>query len=131
MSRPIIRSKSKGSTMKNLIKTATLVLASAVSVGAHAAGNIEAGKAAAQKYNCFTCHGQDYNTPIDPAYPKLAGQHRDYLEHALIAYQRGANATNGRGNAIMAGQAKQLSKQDVQNISAYLASLPGSLVIRK
>lgn len=117
--------------MEKMFKIATLALAAAISAGAHAAGNIEAGKAVAQKYNCFTCHGQDYNTPIDPAYPKLAGQHRDYLEHALIAYQRGANATNGRGNAIMAGQAKQLSKQDVQDIAAYLASLPGSLVIRK
>lgn len=131
MSRHIILSKNKGSTMKNLFNTAILVLASAVSVSAHAAGDIAAGKAAAQKYNCFTCHGQDYNTPIDPSYPKLAGQNQDYLKHALIAYQRGSNGANGRGNAIMGGQAKQLSKQDVENISAYLASLSGSLVVRK
>jgi cytochrome c553 len=117
--------------MKNLFKTAILVLASAVSLGAHAAGDIAAGKAAAQKYNCFACHGQDYNTPIDPSYPKLAGQHRDYLEHALIAYQRGGDGPNGRGNAIMGGQAKQLNKADIQNIAAYLSSLKGSLVVRK
>ncbi|WP_132258964.1 c-type cytochrome [Paucimonas lemoignei] len=117
--------------MKNLFKTAILALASALAVSAHAAGDIEAGKAAAQKYNCFTCHGQDYNSPIDPSYPKLAGQHQDYLKHALIAYQRGGNAPNGRGNAIMGGQAKQLSKQDVENIAAYLASLQGTLVLRK
>lgn len=117
--------------MNNTFKAAILVFASVISLGAQAAGDIEAGKAASQKYNCFTCHGQDYNTPIDPSYPKLAGQHKDYLEHALIAYQRGAKGPNSRSNAIMEGQVKQLSKQDVQNIAAYLSSLPGSLVVRK
>ncbi|RJG01660.1 c-type cytochrome [Noviherbaspirillum sedimenti] len=117
--------------MKNMFKIAVLVLASAIAQGAQAAGDIEAGKVAAQKSNCFTCHGQDYNTPIDPSYPKLAGQHKDYLENAMIAYQRGTSGLSGRGNAIMAGQAKQLSKKDIQNIAAYLHSLPGTLVVRK
>ncbi|HYD79195.1 MAG TPA: cytochrome c [Paucimonas sp.] len=103
---------------------------SAVSFNAVAGGNIEAGKAAAEKFNCASCHGKDYNSPIDPSYPKLAGQHKDYLEHALIAYQRG-DGPNGRSNAIMGGQAKQLSKQDIKDIAAYLHSLPGSLVLRK
>ena len=34
-----------------------------------AAGNIEAGKAAAEKFNCASCHGKDFQSPIDPAYP--------------------------------------------------------------
>jgi len=106
------------------------VLFAGVSFNA-AAGDIEAGKAAAAKYNCASCHGADYNSPVDPSYPKLAGQHADYLEHALKAYQRGANATNGRGNAIMGGMAKPLSKKDISDIAAYLSSLPGSLVVRK
>jgi len=49
----------------------------------------------------------------------------------LIAYQRGASAANGRGNAIMGGMAKPLSKTDIKDISAYLSSLPGALVVRK
>ncbi len=106
------------------------LLALALSVNAFA-GNVEAGKAAAQKYNCAACHGADYNTPVDPSYPKLAGQHVDYLKHTLKAYQRGANASNGRGNAIMGGMAKPLSAKEIDDISAYLASLPGSLVVRK
>lgn len=116
--------------MKSIAITAFAALA-ALSLSAHAAGDIAAGKAAAEKYNCASCHGKDYNTPIDPGYPKLAGQHRDYLEHALVAYQRGADGANGRGNAIMAAQAKPLSRQDINNIAAYLNSLPGSLVLRK
>jgi cytochrome c553 len=49
----------------------------------------------------------------------------------LIAYQRGATGANGRGNAIMAGMAKPLSKTEIRDIAAYLSSLPGSLVNRK
>lgn len=104
---------------------------SALSFNAFAGGDIEAGKAAVQKFQCASCHGADFNSPVDPAYPKLAGQHQDYLEHALIAYQRGGEIMNGRSNAIMGGMAKQLSKKDVQDIAAYLHSLPGSLVLRK
>ena len=117
--------------MKKILAGAALVAMSAVSVSAFARGDIEAGKAAAQKYNCFSCHGQDYNTPIDPSYPKLAGQHEDYLEHSLLAYQRGGKAVNGRGNAIMGAQVKPLSRQDIRNIAAYLSSLPSQLVVRK
>ena len=102
-----------------------------VSSQALAGGNAEAGKAAAQKYNCAACHGADYKSPIDPSYPKLAGQHQDYLEHALTAYQRGAEGANGRGNAVMGAQAKNLSHDDVRNIAAYLHALPGSLVLQK
>lgn len=103
---------------------------SAVSFGASAAGNIDAGKALAEKYSCAACHGKDYNSPIDPSYPKLAGQHRDYLAHALIAYKRGDSA-NGRSNAIMTGQVKPLTNKDIQDLAAYLHSLPGTLSVKR
>jgi cytochrome c553 len=117
--------------MKKTLACAAALVASAISFSAFAAGDVEAGKAAAEKYNCFACHGKDYNTPIDPSYPRLAGQHRDYLEQAMIAYKRGSDGPNGRGNAIMGAQVKPLSKQDIQNIAAYLHGLPSGLVLRK
>ncbi|MDB5839818.1 MAG: cytochrome c [Herminiimonas sp.] len=117
--------------MKTIFASMIILASCALSVNAHAAGKVDAGKAAADKFNCASCHGKDYNTPIDPSYPKLAGQHRDYLEQALVAYQRGGDGANGRGNAIMGAQAKPLSRQDIQNIAAYLHSLPGNLVLRK
>jgi cytochrome c553 len=117
--------------MKKIFACAVAAMASAISFNAFAAGNVEAGKAATEKYNCFACHGKDYNTPIDPSYPKLAGQHKDYLEQAMIAYKRGSDGPNGRGNAIMGAQVKPLSRQDIQHIAAYLNSLPGALVLRK
>lgn len=116
--------------MKKIIAMLVTLIACGTSINA-VAGNVAAGKAAAQKYNCAACHGADYNSPVDPSYPKLAGQHADYLEHALVAYQRGANAGNSRANAIMGGMAKPLTPVEVKDIAAYLASLPGSLVLRK
>jgi cytochrome c553 len=114
----------------NKMNSLLVALLACVSMNVSAA-DAEAGKAAVAKYNCASCHGADFNSPIDPSYPKLAGQHADYLEHALIAYQRGVSAANGRGNAIMGGMAKPLSKTDIKDIAAYLSSLPGALVVRK
>jgi cytochrome c553 len=74
--------------------------------------------------------GKDFNTPIDPSYPKLAGQHKDYLEHALKTYKRG-DAAYGRSNAIMTGQVKPLSNQDIKDLAAYLHSLPGNLATHR
>ena len=113
--------------MKKLFALAAPLLAVSLSASA---GDVEAGKAAVAKFNCASCHGADFNSPIDPTYPKLAGQHQDYLAHALTAYRRGTGS-NSRSNPIMGPLAKQLSDADIQNIAAYLHSLPGSLVIRK
>jgi cytochrome c553 len=90
---------------------------------AHAAGAADAkkGEQLAQQ-QCASCHGKDFATPVDPTYPKLAGQYVDYLEKALRDYQTGA-----RKNAIMAGLAKPLSRDDIRNLSAYLAGLSGPL----
>lgn len=71
---------------------------------------------------CAACHGKDGNTPIDPSYPRLAGQHRDYLEHSLLDYR-----AERRKNLIMGPQAKMLSRDDIRNLAAYYASLPGTL----
>jgi cytochrome c553 len=109
--------------MKKLI---IALIAGAVSLNAFASGDLAKGEALAKKYNCASCHGADFKTPIDPGYPKLAGQHADYLAHALTAYKRGGKAY-GRNNPIMAGMAQPLSDTDMADISAYLSSLPSNL----
>jgi cytochrome c553 len=115
------------------MKRLTLALAAgALSLNALAAsGDAANGALLAKKYNCASCHGADYKTPIDPSYPKLAGQHADYLTHALVAYKRGGKGPNGRNNAIMAGMAQPLSDKDMADIAAYLHGLPGPLVVRR
>lgn len=109
-----------------------MVFAMAASVQA---ADLSAGKAAYEKFNCASCHGADAKTSTMPAYPVLAGQHADYLAHALRAYQRGtANApasANIRKNAIMGAMATPLQPVDIENIAAWLANLPSPLAIRK
>jgi cytochrome c553 len=111
--------------MKKLI---IALVAGVFSLSAYAGGNVANGEALAKKYSCAACHGADFNKPVDPSYPKLAGQHPDYLAHALTAYKRGDGA-NGRNNAIMAGQVKPLSDKDIADLAAYLGSLPSTLHI--
>ena len=76
---------------------------------------------------CVTCHGANFSKPIDPAYPKIAGQHADYLVVALRAYAIEGNAVVGRGNPIMAGQVKQFKREELKALAQYIGSLPGEL----
>ena len=81
------------------------------------------------KANCASCHGADFNTPIDPTYPKLGGQHADYLFVALKAYKVDNNPKVGRNNAIMAGMAKQYTNAELKQLANYLASVEGNLKV--
>jgi cytochrome c553 len=93
------------------------------------AGDAARGEELVKKLACASCHGEGMNKPIDPSYPKLAGQYDDYLYVALKAYKTEGNPQVGRGNPIMAGMAKQLSNQDMKDIAAYIAQLPGELKV--
>jgi cytochrome c553 len=95
------------------------------------AGDVEAGKKLSEKYICASCHGPDLKHPIAPNYPKIAGQHEDYLYYALKSYKVDNHSQVGRGNAIMGGQAKQLTLAEMKDLAAYVASLPGDLVVKK
>ena len=91
--------------------------------GHAAAGETLAGtKQAATGQACVDCHGAAGNAPIDPSYPKLGGQYRDYLAHSLQMYRDGA-----RGNALMASQAKSLTDQQIADLAAYFGSQPSEL----
>ena len=79
------------------------------------------------KGNCASCHGDSFSKPIDPTYPKIAGQHSDYLYVALKAYKTEGNANIGRGNAIMGGVAKQFSNAELKELANYVGSLPTEL----
>ncbi|HZF81462.1 MAG TPA: c-type cytochrome [Rubrivivax sp.] len=76
---------------------------------------------------CVSCHGADYNKAIDPTYPKLAGQHADYLFAALRAYATEGKAQHGRSNAIMSAQVKQFKREELKAMANYLSTLPGEL----
>jgi len=117
------------------ISVAAVLFSVSAVLPVHAAGNVAAGKAVYDRINCASCHGADAKTSIDPGYPQLAGQHADYLIHALKAYRRGqsnaAPSANIRKNPIMGAFAVQLSDKDIEDVAAYLSSLPGNLAVRK
>jgi cytochrome c553 len=77
--------------------------------------------------NCASCHGANFSTPIDPSYPKLAGQYPDYLYAALRAYQVDHNAVLGRSNAIMMGMARPFKHAEIKALAQYISTLPGDL----
>jgi len=77
--------------------------------------------------NCASCHGANFSTPIDPSYPKLAGQYPDYLYAALKAYQTDHNAVLGRSNAIMMGMARPFKHAEIKALAQYISTLPGDL----
>ena len=76
---------------------------------------------------CASCHGANFSKPIDGTYPKIAGQHADYLYVALKSYQVQGKPYHGRSNAVMAGQVKQFTHAELKTLSQYLASLPSEL----
>lgn len=76
---------------------------------------------------CVSCHGDNFAKPIDPSYPKLAGQHADYLYVALKSYKIDKNPQVGRSNGVMAGMAKQFTNQELKALAGYIGSLEGDL----
>jgi cytochrome c553 len=108
----------------------TALLFSSISLAQ--AANAEKGKALVEKANCAACHGADLNTPILPVYPKLAGQHADYLYYSLRSYQvAGSNPQFGRNNAVMTSQAVAFSDADLKDMAAYISKLPGNFVVKR
>jgi cytochrome c553 len=87
------------------------------------------GKVAAllNKGGCIACHGGNFSAPIDPSYPRIAGQHADYLFVALKSYKTEGMATWGRNNAIMGGVAKQFSNAELKELAAYVHAQSGEL----
>ena len=103
----------------------TLVIAAvaaAVTAGAAHAGNPAAGKEKSR--TCAACHGPDGNSAAAD-FPKLAGQHYDYLVKTLQDYKAGV-----RKNAIMAPQVANLSHRDFEDLAAFYSVQQG-LVVRK
>tara|TARA_B100001113_G_scaffold37892_1_gene26923 strand:- start:2137 stop:2460 length:324 start_codon:yes stop_codon:yes gene_type:complete len=74
---------------------------------------------------CSACHGTDGNSETK-MYPRLAGQYKNYLIHALSSYKNG-----DRKNAIMSGFAAGLSEQDIIDLSTYYSKQKGLNIIPK
>ena len=101
---------------KHTLAPAVLLILLAWYTGpASAVGDAEAGKA--KSAVCSACHGAD-GKALQPTYPNLAGQHASYIAKQLTNYRDG-----DRVNALMSGQAANLTDQDILDLSAYFASM--------
>src|ERR1700729_400957 len=91
-----------------------------------AEGKPDVGKARAEAAGCFACHGVDGmatadGLAADKNVPNLAGEPNLYLQFQLVFFRKGV-----RKNEVMNAMAQQLSDDDLRDISAYYASLPGA-----
>ena len=116
----LVSNSKDNNTVKSWDTMKRVALALTILVGfvgsANAAGDAEAGKVKAAA--CAACHGTDGNSPVE-MYPKLAGQHEDYIVKQLQDFKSGA-----RNNAIMMGMSMALNEQDMADIGAFYASQP-------
>jgi cytochrome c553 len=78
------------------------------------------------KAACVSCHGNNFATPI-AGYPKIAGQHADYLFVALKSYKMDNNPSMGRSNPVMGAVAKQFSNAELKELASYVSSLESDL----
>lgn len=85
-----------------------------LSLNSYADGNVAAGKEKSQV--CAVCHGVDGNSST-PMWPKLAGQHAEYIVKQLTDFKSG-----NRENAQMTPMAVNLSEQDILDLASYYSS---------
>ena len=99
--------------MKNWLTVIITLIASYSVLPVQAAGDPVAGKEKAAQ--CASCHGADGNS-VNPEWPKLAGQHADYLVKQLQYFEAGE-----RENVTMKPMASVLDAQGREDVSAFYA----------
>jgi cytochrome c553 len=67
---------------------------------------------------CSGCHGPS-GAGIPAQYPRLSGQHADYVEAQLTAFRSGTR----RNNPVMAAVAAKLNDRDIKAVADYVAGL--------
>lgn len=76
---------------------------------------------------CQVCHGK-FGIAKNPNIPNIAGQDFIYLKQQMLSFKTGrmeeGDGQEKRRAAIMEGQVRHLSEQDITDISLYYARLP-------
>ncbi len=79
-------------------KIAVVLCGSLLALGAFT-GSANAADAKKLYMTCAACHGKDGKTPLMPAYPKIAGQNKEYVLQQLKDIMSGAR-NNGQSAAM-------------------------------
>jgi cytochrome c553 len=81
------------------------------------AGDADAGKEKSK--TCAACHGPDGNSAAAD-FPRLAGQHYDYLLRTISEYKTGV-----RKSALMMPMVEKLTRRDMEDLAAYFSQQKG------
>lgn len=92
------------------------LFAACLLAGPSVAADVEAGRE--RSAACQSCHGPE-GISLSAAWPNLAGQKQGYLKAQLEAFRAGT-----RKNPFMNAMASGLSDAEIENLSAFFASLP-------
>lgn len=79
-------------------------------------GNLQTGAAA-----CTACHGPEGKGLAAAKYPRLAGQHADYIELQLRAFREGKRKNSPNG--MMENISHRLSDEEIKAVSSYIEGL--------
>ncbi len=113
-SNPMMQNMASGLSKQDIINLATFF--SSVQTKS-AGGNAKLALTGKDKFNqCAGCHGSKAEGRA--SFPRLAGQHPDYIIKQLQAFKSGT-----RENGTMKAMASGLSDQDMKAIAAYLGTL--------
>jgi cytochrome c553 len=114
--------------MKKIVRISAALLLTAPFVNA---ADIEAGKARVATL-CGACHGAN-GVSVSETIPNLAAQRAGYIENQLKAFKDGSRRAGNPTSpaATMAAIAAQLGNDDIANVAAYFASLPGPATAAK
>jgi len=69
---------------------------------------------------CASCHGPN-GAGMPALYPRLSGQHAEYVEAQLKAFRAGERANDT--SSMMRGVAGKMSDREIQAVSDYVAGL--------
>jgi len=82
----------------------------------YTAGDAERGLPA-----CVACHGPRGNGTELSGFPKISGQHADYIKSQLQMFRDGARGNDM--NAMMRDVAKKLTDEEIETLSQYVGGL--------
>lgn len=70
--------------------------------------------------SCVACHGPE-GVGVGDTFPRLAGQHADYIESQLKAWQAGSRSGDTHG--LMGSVANKLTATEITAVASYFASV--------
>ena len=98
---------SENSTPENVVEKGKVL---------YTAGDAERGLTA-----CIACHGARGNGTELSGFPKISGQHADYIKAQLTKFRDGSRGNDM--NAMMRDIAKKMTDEDIEVLSQYVGGL--------